>query len=91
MADPPVMTYGGNQDMYVNWYQVISNIEEALEKISSSRSVGKLCDMPNHRIIKIQSGLSEPFWSEGMKLLDAHLDLCPKMHNQLIMMAGRDE
>ena len=65
---------------FICWYTVITDIEERLGIMAANKIV-KVCGVPYHRIIQIQSGKTEPYWSEALKLLDAHHDVCQDIHD----------
>lgn len=64
----------------IKWSLVIENIE--LNKKLGMPLYRRLSVDPE-RLFDIKAGLVEPTWSEGVKLLDIHLDLCPTEHNTI--------
>lgn len=61
----------------IKWPYVIENIEM---KITMGSPLYARLRIDPERLFDIKAGLVEPSWSEGVKLLDIHLDLCTEDH-----------
>jgi len=68
--------------MKIDWQKLAINIRSSMSLVKASESIGRHRDWLNHLA---RGDIEEPKFSDGLALLNIHLDLCGiEKHRKLI-------